>query len=358
MELTINLPDHHYTIWIEKGAIAKVGTWVASLWQNKQILIITDQTVDSLYGEQVEKALVAAHFIVDRYAIPAGEQSKSLAQAEKIYQFLAQKGYSRQDGIIALGGGVVGDLAGFVASTYMRGIDFLQVPTTLLAQVDSSIGGKTAVNTDFAKNLVGTFAQPAGVLIDPETLQTLEKRRVAEGMAEVVKYGAIADRKLWQKLVSLESLADVLEQAEEIILACCKIKAQVVEKDELDQGIRAILNFGHTIGHAVEKVAGYGIVTHGEAVAIGMIQMTKIAEEKGETPSGTTKQLAQLLAKFELPTTYENWQEEALFDALSHDKKVKRDQLTIILLEQIGKAKTKTIPLNEVKDYLKKGVAE
>ena len=226
MKLTVTLPTHSYDLTIETGALDKIGTWVRSLWQPQRVAIITDETVNKLYGAAVEKELQAAGFETSLIAVAAGEQSKSLEIAQLLYDFLAEQQLTRSDGLIALGGGVVGDLAGFVASTYMRGIHFLQVPTTLLAQVDSSIGGKTAVNTKKAKNLVGTFAQPDGVLIDPNTLKTLEPRRVREGIAEIVKSAAIADVELWHRLSSLENEQDLVAHAEEIITACCKIKCR------------------------------------------------------------------------------------------------------------------------------------
>ncbi|WP_207695001.1 3-dehydroquinate synthase [Enterococcus sp. DIV0212c] len=352
MKLTVTLPNHSYDLTIEKGLLANIGQWAKELWLPQKIVIITDTNVQPLYGDQVKESLKEAGFDPSTFVIDAGEQSKRLSVAAEIYDFLADEGLTRSDGIIALGGGVVGDLAGFVASTYMRGLHFLQVPTTLLAQVDSSIGGKTAVNTTKAKNLVGTFAQPDGVLIDPDTLNTLEVRRVREGIAEIIKSAAIADETLWQQLDALKDEHDLLTHATEIIAACCKIKRTVVEADELDNGVRLLLNFGHTIGHALENTAGYGILTHGEGVAIGMSQITRIAEEKTLTPAGTTKQLNDMIQKFHLPIASEHWNKEELYAALTHDKKTRGGQINIILLESIGKAKIVRIPIEEMKSYL------
>ncbi|MBP1041736.1 3-dehydroquinate synthase [Vagococcus sp. BWB3-3] len=352
MKLTVTLPRHRYDLTIGAGVLANVGQWVSSLWQPQRVMVITDETVQQLYAEQVLKALRQAGFTADAFAVPAGETSKSLTQAEELYDWLASQGMTRKDGIIALGGGVVGDLTGFVASTFMRGLHFLQIPTTLLAQVDSSIGGKTAVNTASAKNLVGTFAQPDGVLIDTETLKTLEPRRVREGIAEIVKSAAIADIALWTKLSGLKDEHELLENAEEIIAACCKVKRRVVEEDEFDTGQRLILNFGHTIGHGIENTAGYGVVTHGEAVAIGMVQISRVAESKGLMPLGTTAQLSEMLLKFNLPITTEYWSEEAIFKALTHDKKTAGSDIRIILLEKIGQAKIVTIATDEMKEFL------
>lgn len=352
MKLTVTLPNHSYDLTIENGLLKDIGSWVQELWSPQKIVIITDTNVQPLYGEQVEKRLKAAGFEPATFVINAGEQSKSLTVAAEIYDFLADEGMTRSDGIIALGGGVVGDLAGFVASTYMRGLHFLQVPTTLLAQVDSSIGGKTAVNTKKAKNLVGTFAQPDGVLIDPDTLDTLEVRRIQEGIAEIIKSAAIADENLWLKLDTLTDEFDLKAHATEIIAACCKIKRKVVEEDELDNGVRLLLNFGHTIGHALENTAGYGNLTHGEGVAIGMSQITRVAESKKLTPLGTTEQLNQMIQKFHLPTCSNCWDQEKLYAALTHDKKARGGKINIILLESIGEAKIVRIPIEEMKSYL------
>lgn len=352
MKLTVTLPNHSYDLTIEKGILAEIGNWTKQLWTPQKVVIITDTNVQKLYAEQVQASLKEAGFQPTIFVIEAGEQSKSLTVAAQIYDFLADEGLTRSDGIIALGGGVVGDLAGFVASTYMRGLHFLQVPTTLLAQVDSSIGGKTAVNTTKAKNLIGTFAQPDGVLIDPNTLSTLEIRRVREGIAEIIKSAAIADNKLWKQLLALKDEQDLLTHAVDIIAACCKIKRKVVEEDELDNGVRLLLNFGHTIGHALENTAGYGVLTHGEGVAIGMSQITRVAEEKILTPLGTTRKLNDVIQKFGLPITTDKWNKEALYAALTHDKKARGGKINIILLESIGQAKIVRIPIEEMKSYL------
>lgn len=352
MKLTVTLPNHSYDLTIEKGLLAEIGNWTKQLWTPQKVVIITDTNVQKLYAEQVQNSLKEAGFQPSIFVVEAGEQSKSLTVAAQIYDFLADEGLTRSDGIIALGGGVVGDLAGFVASTYMRGLHFLQVPTTLLAQVDSSIGGKTAVNTTKAKNLVGTFAQPDGVLIDPDTLNTLEVRRVREGISEIIKSAAIADKELWKQLLALKDEQDLLRHPVDIIAACCKIKRKVVEEDELDNGVRLLLNFGHTIGHALENTAGYGVLTHGEGVAIGMSQITRVAEEKALTPLGTTQQLNELIQKFNLPITTDKWEKEALYAALTHDKKTRGGKINIILLESIGQAKIVRIPIEEMKSYL------
>jgi len=284
--------------------------------------------------------------------VPAGEKSKSLLQATALYDQLATFGMTRSDGIIALGGGVIGDLAGFVASTYMRGIHFLQIPTSLLAQVDSSIGGKTAVNTDSAKNLVGTFSQPEGVLIDPALLTTLPIQRVREGIAEIIKSASIADPILWQRLAALADEEDLLAHATEIITETLKIKQQVVEEDPFDHGSRLTLNFGHTIGHGLEKLSGFGTLSHGEGVAIGMVMITRHAEKIGFSKKGSTQQLINMNRKFSLPTNLPDVDQEQLFQAITHDKKARGNQIKIILLAEIGQARVVTIPTINIKNYL------
>jgi 3-dehydroquinate synthase len=350
--LTVTLTNHQYEIEIQRNLLKKCGEWASSIWQPQRVAIITDSNVAPLYGDLVAQSLTEQDFQVSTFIVPAGERSKSLEQSAKLYDLLAENGFTRSDGIIALGGGVIGDLAGFVASTYMRGIHFLQIPTTLLAQVDSSIGGKTAVNTKNAKNLVGTFSQPEGVLIDPEVLNTLDDRRLREGIAEIIKSAAIADENLWQLLDSLEDEFELLTRAEEVILPSLEVKRKVVEEDEFDNGSRLTLNFGHTIGHGIENTAGYGVVSHGEGVAVGMLMINQQAENIGQTPKGTTSQLKKMIEKFHLPTKLENLDSESIYQAVTHDKKARGSQLKIILLEKIGKAKIVSIPIESIKEYI------
>lgn len=349
--LHINLAEHSYDIVIQRGAFQEVGKWVKGLWQPQRIAVITDSNVSPIYGQVIIDALTHEGFAAKLLVVPAGEKSKSLEQATILYDRLAELGLTRSDGIIALGGGVIGDLAGFVASTYMRGVHFLQIPTTLLAQVDSSIGGKTAVNTGNAKNLVGTFAQPAGVLIDPELLRSLPLYRVQEGIAEIIKSAAIADDQLWQKLAELQDETALLDHAEQVITAALTVKRKVVEEDPFDHGSRLMLNFGHTIGHGLEKTAAFEI-SHGAGVAIGMVMITQHAESIGLSPKGTTAQLIEMISKFHLPTQSESVDKDQLYQAITHDKKTRGNQLKIILLKKIGQAKIVTIPTEEIKNYL------
>ncbi|MFC4652008.1 3-dehydroquinate synthase [Lactococcus nasutitermitis] len=355
MKLNVNLPEHPYDIVIERGALAKIGSWTASLWKTQKIVVISDNHVNDLYGKKVLTELSKAGFEVFIFEFPEGEASKVLATAEKAWNFCAEVGLTRSDGIVALGGGVTGDLAGFVASTYMRGIHFLQIPTSLTAQVDSSVGGKTGINSIVAKNMIGTFTQPDGVLIDPDVLDTLDTRCLREGIGEVIKCGLIADKKLWDTLGEMKDEQDLLENyAEYVIHASCDVKRKVVVDDELDNGVRLYLNFGHTIGHAVETTAGYGKVMHGEAVAIGMVQISKGAEARGLMPAGITKQIREMVLKFGLPDSYEPWDEDVLFQALTHDKKARGSLIKTVLVPEIGQAMINPISFDEMREYLKK----
>ena len=355
MKLRVDLPHHPYDIVIERGCLRHAGQWLIELWQPQKVAIITDNHVASLYAETVKLSLESAGFEVAVFDFLEGEAQKNLTTANRVYEFLAKFGLTRSDGIVALGGGVPGDLAAFVASTYMRGVHFVQIPTSLTAQVDSSIGGKTAVNTPYAKNMVGTFAQPDGVLIDPNTLDTLGKRELIEGMGEVVKYGLIADPELWQLLKTIPAGRDgILEHAEAIIYRSCNVKRQVVVEDELDNGVRLYLNFGHTIGHAIEATAGYGKVMHGEGVAMGMVQISRVAEKKGLVEEGLAQVIIDMCQKFGLPTDYEAWDQEVLYRALTHDKKARGKLIKIVLVPEIGQAEIHPIPMTEMKEYLEK----
>jgi 3-dehydroquinate synthase len=314
--------------------------------------VISDDHVFGLYGEVVADSLKQSGFEVEHFSFPEGEASKNMNVAMDVYEFLSNKSFTRSDGIVALGGGVVGDLAGFVASTFMRGIAFVQIPTSLLAMVDSSIGGKTAVNMRSAKNLVGTFSQPDRVSMDPDVLRTLEPRRVSEGIAEIVKCGAIMDKELWNILAGLKNKEELLEYNEIVLEHALNVKKQVVEEDEFDNGARLLLNFGHTIGHAIENTYGYGVITHGEAVSLGMVQMSKNSEAHAFSKAGTTVALIDMLTKFELPTELSDWRGEEIFQALTHDKKARGKNIKTIQLTEIGHAEIVDVPLAEMNQYV------
>lgn len=267
--------------------------------------------------------------------VPHGEQSKRFDILPSLYKSLLEFKLTRTDLIIALGGGVIGDLVGFVASTYLRGVKLVQIPTSLLAQVDSSVGGKVAVDLPEGKNLIGTFYHPKMVLIDPDTLKTLPKRFINDGMAEVIKYGCIKDKNLFERLSSYKDFDDLYQDIDEIIYRCVDIKRDVVERDQFDFGDRLLLNFGHTLGHAIEQYYHYEKYSHGEAVAIGMVQLTKIAEEKNLSFKGTSDIIKDICLKYNLPI-FSDTKTDDLIEAISLDKKNLNKKLSLVLLKEIG----------------------
>lgn len=335
-----------YQIHIEEGLLCRVAEECKAVLSSEKILLLTDSHVYPLYGETVSRALNGAGYAVSEYVIPAGEASKSVEQYLAVIDRLAADGFSRSDAIVALGGGVVGDLAGFCAATYLRGIPFVQIPTTLLACVDSSVGGKTAVNLSAGKNLLGAFYQPRLVLCDPLVLKTLEPSVYADGMAEVIKYGMIRDPELFE---ALEHRAWTDTQ---IIARCVSIKSEIVAEDEFDNGVRLLLNYGHTIGHAVEKCSKFA-VSHGSAVAIGMMVMAK-AEPNGEA---LAKRLEAVLKTYELPTRCEYAADDLYAVALS-DKKRRNQTLHVITVPSLGNGRIVSIPVEELHTYLQKGLSE
>ena len=339
--------SRHYTIHIEDGALSKAGAHCAKVLRGKQILLLTDETVAGSYLDTVSHSLENAGFTVIPYVTAVGESSKSVENYARVVSFLAANGFSRSDAVVALGGGVVGDLGGFCAATYLRGIAFVQIPTTLLACVDSSVGGKTAVNLAEGKNLLGAFYQPWLVLCDPQVLRTLSPAVYADGMAEVIKYGMIRD----------PALFDALEcrtwDITAIIKRCVEIKRDVVEADERDNGCRALLNYGHTIGHAVEKCSGF-TVSHGSAVAIGMATVARAMVAMGTMPRKDGDRLMALLAQYGLPTMHE-FASEALYQASLSDKKRANDTLGLIVCPRIGDGRVCTVPITELREYIEKG---
>ena len=335
--LRVNLNERSYDIVNEAGILQHCGTHIAPLLRGKRCFVVSDTNVAPRYGDTVLDSLAAAGLEATLLTIPAGVRSKTPEMLAWLWEQMAQGGVTRTDAVIALGGGVVGDLAGFAAATMLRGVDFIQIPTTLLAQVDSSVGGKVAVDLVAGKNLAGAFYQPKLVLMDPETLTTLPDRVFADGMAEVIKYGCIWDEALFAKLERLGSRAAVMREITDITTACCDIKRQVVEQDELDLGIRMILNFGHTLGHVYEKAYHYETYTHGEAVAAGMVAAAKLGQKLGHTPAGTEERIAALLAAFGLPTAIEA-ERTVCETVLGLDKKNQGKTIHFIFLEQLGKA--------------------
>lgn len=335
MKLTVDLGPNSYPIHIENGILAKTGELVSEVFSGKKIMIVSDDNVFPLYGEIITKALSDSGFECHSFVLPHGEPTKSFQSLPKIYEALLNAKLTRSDLLIALGGGVIGDLAGFAASSYLRGIKFVQIPTSLLAQVDSSVGGKVAVDLPQGKNLVGAFYHPKAVIIDPDVLNTLPDHFISDGMGEVIKYGCIKDKELFELLCRHTSFDDLKPKLTQIIARCVDIKRIVVEADQFDLGERILLNFGHTLAHTIEQHFNYERESHGEAVGIGMYQITKIAEEKGLTTSGCAVQIKKALEIYKLPDN-SNLPIDVLTDAISLDKKNLNNHLNVVLLHDIG----------------------
>ena len=350
-KIKVQLPEKTYDICIEAGLINKIPSYMEKVSKGHKIVLITDYSVQDIYGHALKKQLIDHGFKVKSIVIPVGESSKSMPMLETIYEELLDFHMTREDFIISLGGGVVGDLAGFAAATYLRGIGFIQIPTSLLAQIDSSIGGKVAINLPRGKNLVGSFYQPQAVFIDPNVLATLDKRNFYDGMAEVIKYACILDRNLFEKLMEY-SRQDLIESIEEIIYTCCNIKRELVEQDEKDRGKRMLLNFGHTLGHAIEKYFYYEKHTHGEAVAMGMYGITQRTETLGMTKKGTTEQLEKILEKYHLNYKMPKMDLEEIIKIITLDKKNKGDYIYTIVLREIGAAEITKLNLTDFKSKI------
>jgi len=335
----VALSERSYQIRIGSGVIGSLGEFTQECRSTTHAAVITDSNVEPRHADAAVASLQSANIRTDLLTVPAGEASKSIGQLGDLWNQLLAAGADRKSVVVALGGGVVGDLAGFAAASYGRGLPFIQVPTSLLAQVDSSVGGKTGINLPGAKNMVGAFWQPSGVLIDIDTLATLPDREYLEGMAEVVKYGMILDEAFLAYLEAnvdriLSRDADVLR---EIVAKSCRYKADVVEADEREEsGRRAILNYGHTFCHAIEAVAGYGEYLHGEAVSIGMLCASRLAELLGRIGSDVTERQLRLLTALKLPVDVPDLDRDALLSAMQRDKKVEHGKLRFILPSRIG----------------------
>lgn len=334
----IDLGERSYEILIGQGLLRRTGEFLCEAVSASRAVVVTHPSINRLYGERTVESLVQAGLKVDCIETPEGEDHKSLEEAEKIFDRLLQLNCDRQSVLVALGGGVIGDLTGFVAATFMRGVPFIQAPTTLLAQVDSSVGGKTAVNHRRGKNMIGVFYQPKVVVIDLETLNTLPKEEFRAGLAEVIKYGVIADRELFdyldaqaQKILQLDPVC-----LEHIIETSCAIKAKVVEQDERESHYRMILNFGHTLGHAIEALTGYTTYKHGEAVAIGMVFAAKLSRETGRCSDAVCQRLAALVEKFGLPSRLPDLAADKIIESMCLDKKNRDKRIKFILAKDIG----------------------
>ncbi|MDR4498314.1 MAG: 3-dehydroquinate synthase [Candidatus Scalindua sp.] len=334
----VNLDKYSYQVFIEKGILKQVGKLTSQIINPGKAVIVTDKTVEALYAKIVLHSLSETNFDVKLVSIDPGEEQKSISTAEILYETLFNHKVDRKSVIFALGGGVIGDLTGFVAATFMRGIPFIQIPTTLLSQVDSSVGGKVAVNHLRGKNMIGCFYQPKAVFIDTDTLHTLPKEEMVAGMVEVIKYGMIRDAAFFEYLE--KHLPEILElddtTLEEIIYNSCWNKAQIVEIDEKEEGIRAILNYGHTIGHALEALTSYKKYRHGEAVAIGMIYATKIAIAMNLTDDTVLKRQETLLNRLGLSLSYNTLNPHDIVRTLYQDKKTIGGKLRLVLPTKIG----------------------
>lgn len=335
-----------YDIYVGEHLLAQTAQLLGEITSFAQVVIVTDDIVADLYLDTVKQSF-PDQSIVSSFVIKNGEQSKNAENLLALYDFMAEQNITRSDLVIALGGGVVGDLTGFCASSFLRGIKYVQIPTTLLAQVDSSVGGKTAINIKAGKNLVGSFYQPIAVLCDTATLSTLSDPIFSDGVAEIIKYGCIYDRTLFDRISEIRNK----ETLEQIIVRCIEIKAEIVKQDEFDLGLRMILNFGHTLGHAVEKYYDFTTYTHGQGVAIGMVKITALSEAAGYTQKGTTKQIVSLLKQFQLPTTCALPDKKAL-ELCCHDKKNINNAIHLILLKEIGSCIVQKMRIEELSSFL------
>ncbi len=352
--LRVELGERSYPIHIGGGLLDRAAAYEPHV-KGRRAAIVTNATVAALYAQRVEAALAAAGASTLRIVVPDGEAFKNWQTLDNIHSALLEARADRRTVVIALGGGVVGDMAGFAAATYQRGIGHVQVPTTLLAQVDSSVGGKTAINHALGKNMVGAFHQPSAVIADTASLSTLPSREYAAGLAEVVKYGAIQDLELLEWIETHVELLRARDQATliHVIRRSCEIKAEVVALDERENGARALLNFGHTFGHAIESAAGYGNWLHGEAVAIGMALAARFSSRAGRLPEAQADRLVNLLRALGLPVDPPNFPPEVWLEFMGRDKKNERGGITLILLDGLGRAAVvRDTPAQALRDFL------
>ncbi len=341
--------SREYDVLIENGLFSNLGALAKDALKAKKLCIVSDTNAAPLYLETAVKMLEDSCFTVESFVFPAGEDSKNGHTYLSLLNYLAEKRFTRADALIALGGGVVGDLTGFAAATFLRGVDLIQIPTTLLSCVDSSVGGKTAIDLPAGKNLAGAFYQPKLVICDPEMLKTLPDAVFSDGCAEVIKYGLIGSASLLEKLQAVHAK----ENLEEIIFECVDMKRDIVESDEFDTGRRQLLNLGHTFAHSIEALSDYS-VSHGSAVAIGMDIITRAAVKKGFCPDICLETLESLLKKYDLPCTSPYGAANLADKALS-DKKRSGDSITIVVPTAVGKSKLMPIPVNELKSWAKDG---
>ncbi len=348
ISIPIEASAGRYQVLVGDGLLASVGQLLREAGLDGAVRLVADESVHHRYGRQVEESLRSRGYAVSSFLVPSGETSKSMEMASGIYDWMIDQGTERRDLVLALGGGVVGDLGGFVAATFLRGLRLVQLPTSLLAQVDSSVGGKVAVNHPRGKNLIGSFYPPSLVVADPSVLTSLPRRELSAALGEVVKMGAIMDAPFFEWLESQgeELLRAEAGAMEEIIAHTIRLKAQVVQADEKESGLRATLNYGHTIGHGVEAASNYSRYRHGEAVAIGMVGAARIALELGMVDSLDVERQKQLLARLDLPTRCPDVAAEEVWGSMSRDKKASQGQLMWVLPERIGRVSIqRTVPV-------------
>ncbi|MBQ8623286.1 MAG: 3-dehydroquinate synthase [Oscillospiraceae bacterium] len=339
-----------YDVEVGAGLLLTCGDKIKAITGTCRAAIITDSNVSKLYLNKVEKSLEQAGFNTDSFVFKAGEGSKNIETLSDILEFLAENNYTRTDILVALGGGVVGDITGFAASVYLRGVRFVQLPTTLLAMVDSSVGGKTAVDLKAGKNLAGAFYQPEVVLADTETLKTLNRQELANGFAESIKYGVLFDKKLFD-LFDCDLDDEKLERA---ISECIAHKARVVKNDEFDLGERKLLNLGHTIGHAIEKCSGYA-TPHGHAVAAGMAMIARASEKMGLAEAGTSEKIEKMLLRYNLPVDCDIYEDKELYFTSLGDKKREGGSITLVIPEKIGGSVLRKEAVADLEKYITLG---
>ena len=340
-QIRVELDKNSYPIYIERGSLSGLGDFLKRNMSLSKMALVTNSTINSLYGDTVRESLRSANIEVETTEVPDGEEAKSLECLGKLFDAFVDFRMTRQSGVVALGGGVVGDLAGFAAATFMRGIPFVQIPTSLIAQVDSSVGGKTAVNHPSGKNLIGAFHQPKFVLIDVGVLETLPEREFKSGLAEVIKHGLIMDSELFEYMEGdLMKILDLdMNSIQQLVSRSCKDKATIVEQDEKERNVRAVLNYGHTVGHSIEAVTGYKVFRHGEAVAIGMTVAARLAVNMGILDKDCAERQDRLLAAYGLPTTFPDLDMGEIMETVYLDKKIKGSgKPRFVLLKDIGKA--------------------
>lgn len=335
-----------YEITVEKGAVSRCGGIIRKAVRGTKCLIVTDTNVEPLYMAEVTDSLKKEGFCVYSYVFEAGGENKNIRTVEDILAAMCGAELSRNDFAVALGGGVCSDLTGFASAIYKRGIDYVTVPTTLLAQIDASVGGKTGCDTVYGKNLIGAFHAPVAVVTDPDCLKTLPHRYFCDGLAEALKYGVIASESLFERL-STENASDFTE---ELITECITIKRDITERDFYEKGDRILLNLGHTLGHAIEKYYNYKDVTHGEAIGIGMVAVALAAERHGECEKGTAAKITECLHNCELPATT-GISLEKLCENVTHDKKRYGDGIKLVIPQKIGGCTVKLIPINKLYGY-------